>query len=88
VAGHVLDELEAQQIVGQTYFFFGADNGYHLGQHRLPPGKREIFQHDINVALIASGALCVCVVYVWCGVYMCGCGLCVECTVSTCDVRL
>jgi hypothetical protein len=29
--------------------------GYHLGQHRMPPGKREAFQHDINVALIVSG---------------------------------
>lgn len=39
----------------RTYFFFSCDNGYHLGQQRLPPGKREIFEHDINVALIVSG---------------------------------
>ena len=37
------------------YFFFSCDNGYHLGQHRMPPGKREIYQHDINVPLIVSG---------------------------------
>lgn len=30
-------------------------DGYHLGQHRMPPGKREIFQHDINVPFIVSG---------------------------------
>ena len=30
-------------------------SGYHLGQHRLPPGKREVFQHDINVPFIVSG---------------------------------
>lgn len=30
-------------------------DGYHLGQHRMPPGKREIYQTDINVPLIVSG---------------------------------
>lgn len=53
--GHLLDELEAQHILDRTFFFFSCDNGYHLGQQRLPPGKREIFEHDINVALIVSG---------------------------------
>ena len=53
--GHLLDEVEAQNAVESTYFFFTCDNGYHLGQQRLPPGKREIFEHDINVAFIAMG---------------------------------
>ena len=53
--GHLIDELEKQGVANNTYIFYSCDNGYHLGQHRLPPGKREIFQHDINVALIVSG---------------------------------
>jgi hypothetical protein len=44
-----------QGALDNTYIFFACDNGYHLGQHRLPPGKREIFQHDINVPLIVMG---------------------------------
>eukprot|EP00041_Stephanoeca_diplocostata_P026063 m.694885 g.694885 ORF g.694885 m.694885 type:complete len:627 (+) comp22885_c1_seq7:239-2119(+) len=53
--GNLLDEIEAQNVMNNTFFFFSCDNGYHLGQHRLPPGKREIFQHDINVPLIVMG---------------------------------
>jgi N-acetylglucosamine-6-sulfatase len=53
--GHLLDEVEAQGAAQSTYFFFSCDNGYHLGQHRMPPGKREVYQHDINVPLIVSG---------------------------------
>jgi len=53
--GHLLDELRELGVEKNTYVFFTCDNGYHLGQQRLPPGKREIFQHDINVPLIISG---------------------------------
>lgn len=53
--GGVLDELREQGVQQNTFFFFSCDNGYHLGQHRMPPGKREIFQHDVNVPLIVSG---------------------------------
>jgi len=53
--GHLLDEIQTLGVQDHTYVFFSCDNGYHLGQQRLPPGKREIFQHDINVPLIISG---------------------------------
>lgn len=53
--GHLLDQVTAMGIEDNTYFFFTCDNGYHLGQHRMPPGKREVFQHDINVPFIVSG---------------------------------
>lgn len=53
--GHLLDEIQELGVKDHTYVFFSCDNGYHLGQQRLPPGKREIFQHDINVPLIVSG---------------------------------
>lgn len=42
-------------LMDNTFVFFSCDNGYHLGQHRLPPGKREAYQHDINVPLLVSG---------------------------------
>ena len=28
---------------------------YHLGQHRLPVGGGEVFEHDINIPLIVRG---------------------------------
>ena len=38
-----------------TYFVFTSDNGFHLGQHRLPGGKETSFDEDIRMPLLASG---------------------------------
>ncbi|MGH8866740.1 MAG: sulfatase-like hydrolase/transferase, partial [Actinomycetes bacterium] len=38
-----------------TYLVFASDNGYHLGQHQLPPGKRSPFEEDIRVPLVVRG---------------------------------
>ena len=32
-----------QKVSARRFFFYTCDNGYHLGQHRLQPGKREGF---------------------------------------------
>jgi N-acetylglucosamine-6-sulfatase len=40
---------------GNTYFVFSADNGYHMGEHSLRPGKQTAFDHDIHVPLIVTG---------------------------------
>jgi N-acetylglucosamine-6-sulfatase len=38
-----------------TYFIFSSDNGYHMGEHRLMPGKMTAFDTDIHVPLIVTG---------------------------------
>ena len=38
-----------------TYIVFSSDNGYHMGQHRLLPGKETAFDTDIRVPLIIAG---------------------------------
>ncbi len=38
-----------------TYFVFSSDNGYHMGEHRLMPGKMTAFDEDIRVPLIVTG---------------------------------
>jgi arylsulfatase A-like enzyme len=38
-----------------TYFVFSSDNGYHMGEHRLMPGKMTAFDEDIHVPLIVTG---------------------------------
>lgn len=38
-----------------TYFIFNSDNGYHMGEHRLMPGKMTAFDGDIRVPLIVTG---------------------------------
>jgi arylsulfatase A-like enzyme len=40
---------------GNTYFVFSSDNGYHMGEHRLMPGKMTAFDEDIRVPLIVTG---------------------------------
>jgi N-acetylglucosamine-6-sulfatase len=38
-----------------TYIFFTSDNGWHMGQHRLIPGKWAPYEEDIRVPLIVRG---------------------------------
>ncbi|KAJ4416610.1 hypothetical protein N0V85_002211 [Neurospora sp. IMI 360204] len=54
VAG-VVSRLERYGLLEDTYVFYTTDNGYHIGQHRLQPGKECGFEEDINVPLIVRG---------------------------------
>lgn len=48
----------AVAAIGQqdnTYFVFSSDNGYHMGEHRLMPGKMTAYDTDIRVPLIVTG---------------------------------
>lgn len=38
-----------------TYVVFSSDNGYHMGEHRLMPGKQTAFRTDVTVPLMATG---------------------------------
>lgn len=51
----VIDRLAVAGILDNTYIFYTSDNGYHIGQHRLQPGKECGFEEDINVPLIVRG---------------------------------
>lgn len=49
---------QAVAAIGQennTYFVFSSDNGYHMGDYRLMPGKMTAFDTDIHVPLIITG---------------------------------
>jgi arylsulfatase A-like enzyme len=48
----------AVAAIGQeknTYFIFSSDNGYHMGEHRLMPGKMTAYDTDIHVPLVVTG---------------------------------
>jgi len=53
--GHVFDTLQRTGALENTYLVFSSDNGYHVGQHRLQPGKQTPYDSDIRVPLIVRG---------------------------------
>jgi arylsulfatase A-like enzyme len=53
--GHLEARLRAAGVARNTYLIFSSDNGYHMGEYRLLPGKQTAFDTDIHVPLIVSG---------------------------------
>lgn len=53
--GELQSAVAATGREGDTYFVFSSDNGYHMGEHRLMPGKMTAFDEDIRVPLIVTG---------------------------------
>jgi len=47
--------LKAEGKYTNTYIFFSADNGYHMGEYSFLPGKMTPFDTDIRVPLIVVG---------------------------------
>jgi N-acetylglucosamine-6-sulfatase len=53
--GALQQAVAAIGAADNTYFVFSSDNGYHMGEHRLMPGKMTAFDTDIHVPLIVTG---------------------------------
>ncbi|QSZ31021.1 hypothetical protein DSL72_000582 [Monilinia vaccinii-corymbosi] len=51
----LVNRLTDYGINDNTYFIFTTDNGYHISQHRLAPGKECGFEEDINIPLVIRG---------------------------------
>lgn len=51
----VVSRLTKAGQLDNTYIIYATDNGYHIGQHRLQPGKQCAFEEDINIPLIIRG---------------------------------
>jgi arylsulfatase A-like enzyme len=47
--------LRATGQLRNTYVVFASDNGFHLGQHRMPAGKQTAYEPDIHVPLLVRG---------------------------------
>src|SRR6185369_13501715 len=47
--------LRASHALDDTYVVFASDNGFHLGQHRMPAGKETAYEPDIHVPLVVRG---------------------------------
>jgi arylsulfatase A-like enzyme len=51
----LFNRLEEHGILDNTYVFYTSDNGFHIGQHRLQPGKETGYEEDIHIPLIIRG---------------------------------
>ncbi|KAK0388593.1 hypothetical protein NLU13_4836 [Sarocladium strictum] len=51
----VVNKLQDADVIDDTYIIYSTDNGYHISQHRMHPGKECGFETDINVPLIIRG---------------------------------
>jgi arylsulfatase A-like enzyme len=51
----IITTLDEIGQLDNTYVFFTSDNGYHMGQHRLPPGKDLPYEEDIRVPFMVRG---------------------------------
>ncbi|MDQ6936441.1 MAG: sulfatase, partial [Actinomycetota bacterium] len=53
--GSLQSTLTQAGVAGRTDIVFSSDNGYHMGEYRLTPGKMTAFDTDVNVPLVAAG---------------------------------
>ncbi|KAI6784677.1 uncharacterized protein J7T54_006723 [Emericellopsis cladophorae] len=52
---HMVRILEEAGELENTYIFYTTDNGYHISQHRMHPGKECGFETDVHIPLIVRG---------------------------------
>lgn len=53
--GRIRRELVRLGVERNTYVVFSSDNGFHMGQHRLTPGKLTAYDADVRVPLVVAG---------------------------------
>jgi N-acetylglucosamine-6-sulfatase len=51
----LITTLKNNGQLANTYIVFTSDNGFHLGNHRLPQGKQTAYEEDVHVPLIVRG---------------------------------
>ncbi len=55
MVGRLVGELREAGELDDTYIVFTSDNGFHMGEHRLGPGKWTPYEEDIRVPLVVRG---------------------------------
>jgi N-acetylglucosamine-6-sulfatase len=51
----IVGALAATRELDNTYVIYSSDNGFHLGEHRLPAGKDFPYEEDIRVPAVVRG---------------------------------
>ena len=45
-------------LENSTYFFVTSDHGWNLGQHRLPGGKHNVYDHSTRIPMVRAPSVC------------------------------
>jgi N-acetylglucosamine-6-sulfatase len=53
--GDLVKTLKDSGRLADTHFIFTSDNGFHIGQHRLAPGKNTAYEEDVHVPFVIRG---------------------------------
>ncbi|KAF3021059.1 hypothetical protein E8E14_012526 [Neopestalotiopsis sp. 37M] len=51
----LIEKFDASGILDNTYVFYTSDNGFHISQYRMHPGKSCGYETDINIPLLVRG---------------------------------
>lgn len=51
----LVEKLDEKGLLDNTYIIYTTDNGYHISQHRLAPGKECPYETDIHIPLVIRG---------------------------------
>lgn len=52
---NVVQSLDNAGVLDNTFIIYTSDNGYHLGNHRMQPGKTCGYEEDVHVPFIIRG---------------------------------
>jgi N-acetylglucosamine-6-sulfatase len=55
VIGDVIATVEELGLSDSTYFFYSSDHGFQLGQFNIPMDKRQVYEWDTKIHLLARG---------------------------------
>ena len=51
----LIKQLDDAGVLDDTWIFYSTDNGFHVGQHRMQPGKQSPYEEDLNIPMIVRG---------------------------------
>jgi len=51
----LINRLEEEEMLDNTYFIYTSDHGYHLGEFGMPIDKRQPYEFDIRIPMIIRG---------------------------------
>lgn len=55
MVGDIVRRLDDEGVLNNTFIIYTSDNGFHISQHRLHPGKMCGLETDINVPMVVRG---------------------------------